>query len=76
MVTQLEERARVEIHADLCKGCGLCIEMCPEEVLARGTQLNRRGYHAALYKGQGCSGCAICFYTCPEPSAVIVTRYR
>ncbi|HEX9653299.1 MAG TPA: 4Fe-4S binding protein, partial [bacterium] len=29
-----KSRGRVEIEADLCKGCLLCIEACPPEVLA------------------------------------------
>lgn len=35
-------------------------------------EVNRRGYHYAVYQGQGCTGCGDCYYTCPEPLAVEV----
>ena len=53
-----------------CKSCGRCVGACPKKVLAIGDTLNERGYHAAVYLGEGCIGCANCFYTCPEPHAI------
>lgn len=65
---------RVEIDADECKGCGLCVSLCPTEVLVVSSKLNKYGYHPASYKGQGCTGCGVCFYTCPEPGAITVYK--
>jgi NAD-dependent dihydropyrimidine dehydrogenase PreA subunit len=62
------------IREDECKGCGLCIEACPEAVLFAQKHLNRMGYHPAAYKGEGCSGCGYCFYQCPEPGAITVYK--
>ena len=53
-----------------CKSCGRCVAVCPRKVLSIGKELNARGYHAAVYAGEGCIGCATCFYTCPEPNAL------
>ncbi|HKI84164.1 MAG TPA: 4Fe-4S dicluster domain-containing protein [Candidatus Krumholzibacteria bacterium] len=72
----VEDRGKCEVIPDLCKGCGLCISMCPETCIVRDESLNRRGYRPAVYEGHGCTGCGICFSTCPEPSAIIVTRFR
>ena len=55
-----------------CKYCGRCVDACPKKVLAIGTVMNPRGYHAAVYVGSGCIGCGTCFYTCPEPHAIEV----
>ena len=55
-----------------CKACGRCIVACPKGVLEMGDEINERGYHYVVYKGQGCIGCGNCFYTCPEPSAIEV----
>ena len=71
-----QDRGTVEIEADLCKGCGLCIAMCPNDLLVRSEDLNRRGYRYAQYVGSGCNGCGICFHACPEPGGIIVTRFR
>ncbi len=65
---------RVEILTHLCKGCLLCIEACPPEVLAMSESLNKMGYHAAEYIGDGCTSCGICFYICPEPGVVTVYK--
>ncbi|QQS48974.1 MAG: 4Fe-4S dicluster domain-containing protein [Acidobacteriota bacterium] len=67
-----EDRGRVEVSIEECKGCGLCVEACPPHVLGMSERLNGRGYHPAEYLGSGCTGCGICFYACPEPGAITV----
>ncbi len=64
----------VVIREDECKGCGLCISICPENVLIEQHKLNRMGYHPAGYTGEGCIGCGFCFYQCPEPGAITVYK--
>jgi NAD-dependent dihydropyrimidine dehydrogenase PreA subunit len=66
------DRGDVEIAAQLCKGCYLCVAACPPGVLSQSRFLNRQGYYAAGYSGSGCTGCGICFYVCPEPGAITV----
>ena len=70
------DRGDVKISEHLCKGCGLCIEACPPEVLSQGDLLNRQGYYSVVYSGSGCTGCAICFYVCPEPGAITVLKNK
>jgi len=65
---------KVIVNEDECKGCGLCIDICPEGVLKEQPHLNRMGYHPAGYTGEGCTGCGHCFYACPEPGAITVLR--
>ncbi|HPR66571.1 MAG TPA: AMP-binding protein, partial [Methanothrix sp.] len=60
------------INAIECKACERCIVACPANVLALGEELNARGYHFAIYSGEGCIGCGNCYYTCPEPFAIEV----
>ncbi len=64
----------IEISTENCKGCGLCIPICPVSVIEFAKEINKLGYHPARYKGEGCTGCTLCFYTCPEPSAITVYR--
>jgi NAD-dependent dihydropyrimidine dehydrogenase PreA subunit len=75
MGQQIADRGAVEIAPDLCKGCGLCVLMCPDQLLVRTSALNRRGFRPIAYVGQGCNGCGICYRTCPEPGAIRVTRF-
>jgi 2-oxoglutarate ferredoxin oxidoreductase subunit delta len=67
-------RGRLELNSEECKGCGLCVEACPPEVLRLASCLNRYGYHPVAYLGQGCTGCGICFFACPEPGGIVVFR--
>jgi len=71
-----QSAARVEIEADLCKGCLLCIDACPPDVLVVSKNLNQMGYHPAEYQGALCTGCGICFYICPEPGAIRVYKRK
>jgi 2-oxoglutarate ferredoxin oxidoreductase subunit delta len=64
---------RVIITTDRCKGCGLCVAVCPPTVLALGP-LNALGYPAAtLIDNARCTSCAACAMICPE-SAVAVYK--
>lgn len=65
-----QTQVTLEVDAELCKGCGLCVDTCPERVLTLSPGLNRIGYHPVEYVGEGCTGCALCFYCCPEPGAL------
>lgn len=67
-------RGMVVIDAEECKGCGLCVEVCPPSALKISEALNRMGYHPAEYKGVECTGCGVCFYVCPEPAAITVYK--
>ncbi len=65
---------KVLIHAEECKGCGLCVDSCPPKCLFLAPELSAYGVHPALYTGRDCTGCGICFYCCPEPGAIVVYR--
>lgn len=66
------DRGLVEVSVEECKGCGLCVDACPPQVMKLAENLNTRGYHPAIYLGKGCTGCGICFFACPEPGAITV----
>lgn len=51
-----------------CKGCELCVSVCPKDVLAMNREsANAAGYFPAMVKDQeSCIGCASCAKMCPE----------
>ena len=59
---------KVIIHEDVCKSCGLCVRLCPKEVLALQTKhLNAKGYYPVEVAHQeNCIGCLSCAMTCPD----------
>jgi 2-oxoglutarate ferredoxin oxidoreductase subunit delta len=66
----------VHIATDRCKGCGLCIEVCPPHVLALDDSVvNLLGYSPAqLTDPAGCTSCALCARICPEASFEVYAR--
>lgn len=67
-------RGHIIVREEECKGCELCVDACPVDVLVMSPKLNKMGYHPSSYIGDGCTGCGICFYTCPEPGALTVFK--
>lgn len=57
---------KIVIDTERCKGCGLCVIVCPKECIAISTESNRNGYFPAQAKGAACTGCAQCAIICPE----------
>ena len=55
-----------------CKGCGLCVMVCPREVLAISDSLNEKGYHPAYQAHpEKCIHCAQCCRMCPDLAITI-----
>jgi len=68
-------RAKVLVHHDLCKGCGLCVRACPQHLLEiQKGEINRLGYYPVHFAAESCSGCAACFHACPEPDGLTIIR--
>jgi len=65
----------VTFAENLCKGCELCLTVCPTKVLKLDTsRVNLRGYHPAIvYNRTECSGCGSCAKICPD-SVITVRR--
>jgi len=60
-------RGSVCIIRDRCKGCGFCVEYCPNDVLVMSQTFNRKGYHPPEVVKQGlCVNCNLCEMICPD----------
>lgn len=57
----------VTFRKERCKGCGLCISVCPKEILALEEETNIKGYRPAICTDmKACIGCAGCAKICPD----------
>jgi 2-oxoglutarate ferredoxin oxidoreductase subunit delta len=61
------------IFPELCKGCGLCIEKCPTNVISWSSELGAYGTNRVEVKADGCITCQICAWHCPD-AAISVAR--
>ncbi len=68
-------RGTVLIDSERCKGCQLCVHVCPQGVLKMSEDYNAKGYHPVMLdESEGfCTGCAVCAVICPD---VVFTVYR
>jgi 2-oxoglutarate ferredoxin oxidoreductase subunit delta len=55
-----------------CKGCGYCIEFCPNKVLVRSGKISEKGAEVPEIKyPEKCTGCNFCTMICPEFALVM-----
>ena len=57
---------KIVIDMERCKGCGLCITVCPRNCIVISQESNKNGYLPAQATNAGCTGCASCAVVCPE----------
>jgi len=68
-------KGMVIIDEDRCKGCGLCVTVCPKYILQLvEDRFNAKGYRPIeVTDMEACTGCAVCAILCPD---VVFTVYR
>jgi len=68
-------KGNVTIDETYCKGCSLCLGVCPQDILELDMKrLNPKGYHPAKCVDESkCTACANCAVMCPD-SAITVER--
>ena len=64
------------IENDRCKGCGLCVAICPKKVLELSDKVNPKGYFPAYRaRPEDCIYCAMCATMCPDV-AITITEVK
>ena len=69
--------ARPKIDEKYCKGCNICVSICPVGVYAEGSSPSERGYIVPVIKDtEKCvdrergpnekKKCELCIYVCPD----------
>ena len=68
----------VKINESRCKGCELCISVCPKSVLQINDEsVNKMGYHPAEVRIQDeCTACANCAIMCPDGAISVYRETR
>lgn len=59
--------AFVHVDEERCKACGLCISVCPKDIIKVSSKLNSKGYQPVeIVPMEDCIGCASCAKICPD----------
>jgi len=69
------QRGRVEIDEKRCKGCELCVEVCPKKLLFLSKEIGSQGHYPAVFidEKEHCTACRLCVIVCPD---VAITLYK
>jgi len=60
-------RGEVIIYATWCKGCNICVELCPPKVLEMGPTDD----HPVVAYPEKCTACHICDTHCPDLAILV-----
>jgi len=59
--------AKITIDKEKCKGCFLCVGVCPKASIKAEKTLNKKGVNPVAFEDKGdCLGCSFCAIICPD----------
>jgi 2-oxoglutarate ferredoxin oxidoreductase subunit delta len=60
-------KIRITINPERCKGCGLCVDVCPKGNLRLSENINAKGHnYVEIIDADNCTGCGLCYQMCPD----------
>lgn len=72
MNTKRRAAEKISIDHNVCKGCHLCIDQCPNDVLEVSTNRNSKGYvMPAVARIDDCITCMLCEMICPDMAIIV-----
>lgn len=68
-------RGRIEVDENRCKGCELCVFVCPLDLLELDkNRINSKGYQPMhIHSPEKCIACTNCALMCPDG---VITVYK
>ena len=71
-MAKTKKQFKIFIDEEFCKGCDICVELCPTDVFLISEQINSLGYYVPIPAFLGkCNGCKICELICPEMAVIL-----
>ncbi len=67
VIGKAEGVVEIDVDTFLCKGCGICVEMCPRKVFEWSKELSEKGVHYPVpINAEKCVKCKLCELLCPD----------
>lgn len=65
-------KAKPILYPQYCKACSRCIDCCPKDCIAEGTEIEpATGFIPVVIDLETCNACGLCLNACPEPYALL-----
>lgn len=62
-----EETVQIGLWQDACKGCGVCVDMCPTKVWRMDERTDKwNGTSVTVDDANKCTKCMLCEMHCPD----------
>jgi len=59
--------ANIQINQKWCKGCYICLEVCPKKVFEKSKEVSEKGFNPVLIAHlDQCTSCLQCEMLCPD----------
>jgi 2-oxoglutarate ferredoxin oxidoreductase subunit delta len=63
---------KIAVNSDWCKGCHICVEVCPRQVLEVDEGAFLRGFHPVwVARLEDCTICRQCELLCPDLAIIV-----
>ena len=77
-MAKTKKKGYITIDQEQCKGCYLCMSVCPNKLISICDKINHQGYYPVEFKeneddGKKCVACSRCATICPD---VAIEVYR
>ncbi len=66
--------SKIIVDSLRCKGCYLCIDICPKKAIQREEHVNEKGYFPIRVDEEKCVACGSCYRICPDYVFEILER--
>ena len=71
--TMPKKAKQIDVDQKMCKGCHICISVCPHGVLEVSKEVDNRGFFLPIVVNlEACKVCRLCELECPDFAISVV----
>ena len=71
--TMAKKAKQIDVDPKMCKGCHICIFVCPHDVLKKADVVDNRGFFLPVVTDlEACVVCCLCEMECPDFAISVV----